>query len=153
MTCAACHTGEITHHGKTLRVDGGQGATSTWTSSRTRSKDAILWTGAKPERIEAFKQRAAQFGFPADRVGPAFEARYRMILAEAPDRERIAAEGTLAGPGRNDAFAVATLVVFNYAIDVSNQSKQGHRPGGLSISLGISGTSTGCNTMPRSSSL
>jgi hypothetical protein len=36
LTCAACHKGELAYRGKTLRVDGGQG-TSTSKLSRNRS--------------------------------------------------------------------------------------------------------------------
>ena len=87
LTCAACHTGEIIYRGKTLRVDGGQ-ANIDLDAFKKEISDAILATGATPARREAFEKRAIQFGFPADRIATEFEARYRALVDDAPERER-----------------------------------------------------------------
>jgi hypothetical protein len=127
LTCAACHTGEISYRGKTLRVDGGQ-AHIDLDAFKKAINDAILATGSTPVRREAFKQRAVQFGFPADRIEAEFDARYRAVVDGTPERERTAAEMTLAGPGRNDALAVIAKVLFNYALGVPANTNRATAP-------------------------
>ncbi len=127
LTCAACHTGEISYRGKTLRVDGGQ-AHIDLDGFKKAINDAILATGSTPARREAFGQRAVQLGFPADRIGPEFDARYRAVLDGTPERERTAAGMTFAGPGRNDALAVIARVLFNYALGVPANTNRATAP-------------------------
>ncbi len=117
LTCAACHTAEISYRGKTLRVDGGQ-ANIDLDGFKKAINEAILATGSTPSRRESFIQRAVQFGSPADRIGAEFDARYRAVVDGTPERERVAADTTIAGPGRNDALAVIARVLFNYALRV-----------------------------------
>lgn len=127
LTCAACHTGEISYRGKTLRVDGGQ-ANIDLDAFKKEITDAILSTGATPARREAFEKRAVQLGFPAERMRPDFEARYRALVDATPERERTAADTTLAGPGRNDALAVIAKVLFNYALGVPANANRATAP-------------------------
>ena len=127
LTCAACHTGEISYRGKTLRVDGGQ-AHIDLDAFKKAINDAILATGSAPARREAFKQRAVQFGFPADRIEAEFDARYRAVVDGTPERQRTAADGTIAGPGRNDALAVIAKVLFNYSLGVRTNTNRATAP-------------------------
>ncbi|GJG89515.1 hypothetical protein tb265_46960 [Gemmatimonadetes bacterium T265] len=127
LTCAACHTGQLRYRGQEMRVNGGQG-----NIDLDRFKDevtaALAYTGAAPERRHAFEARAVQLGYPADRMAADFEARYRAVVASAPARARIARTGTVAGPGRNDAVAVITQVLFNYAIGVPTNTNEATAP-------------------------
>ena len=127
LTCAACHTGEISYRGKTFRVDGGQAHIDLDVFKKAIS-EAILATGSTPESREAFMHRAVQFGFPADRIGAEFDARYRAVVDGTPERERTAADGTAAGPGRNDALAVIAKVLFNYALGVPANTNRATAP-------------------------
>jgi hypothetical protein len=127
LTCAACHTGEITYGGKTMRVDGGQ-AHLDLDAFKKAISDAILATGGTPTRLEAFKQRAVQLGFPAERIGPEFDVRYRSVIAGTAERERVTEVGTVAGPGRNDALAVIARVLFNYSLGVPTNTNQATAP-------------------------
>src|SRR5208282_4856791 len=127
LTCAACHTGEISYRGKTLRVDGGQ-ANIDLDAFKRAINDAIRATGSTPARRETFKQRAVQFGFPADRIGAEFDARYRAVVDGTTERERTAADMTIAGPGRNDALAVIAKVLFNYALGVPANTNRATAP-------------------------
>lgn len=127
LTCAACHTGEMSYRGKTMRVDGGQAHIDV-DAFKKAINDAILATGSDGTRREAFLHRAVQFGFPADRIGTEFDARYRAIVDGTPDRARTAADATTAGPGRNDALAVIARVLFNYALGVPANTNQATAP-------------------------
>ncbi len=127
LTCAACHTGEITYRGKIFRVDGGQ-ANVDLDAFKKAINDTILATGGTPARLDAFKQRAVQLGFPTDRIGPEFEALYRSVVAGTSERARADATATLAGPGRNDALAVIEKVIFNYALGVPANTNQATAP-------------------------
>ena len=127
LTCAACHTGEISYRGRTLRVDGGQ-AHIDLDGFKQAINDAILATGSTPARREAFEKRAVQLGFPAERIGPEFDTRYRAVVDGTPERERTAATMTIAGPGRNDALAVIAKVLFNYALGVPANTNRATAP-------------------------
>jgi cytochrome c5 len=127
LTCAACHTGEISYHGETARVDGGQAHIDLDAFKKDLS-EAILATGAAPAIREPFEQRAVRLGFPANRIGPEFDALYQSVVKATPERERTATEGTVAGPGRNDALAVIARVLFNYALGVPTNTNKATAP-------------------------
>jgi hypothetical protein len=127
LTCAACHTSEITYKGRVMRVDGGQ-ANIDLDGFKKIVSDAILATGGDPGRKAAFEARAVEFGFPKDAIGPAFEARYQALKASIPERMKYAAASTRAGPGRNDALAAIALTVFNYDLGVPTNTNRATAP-------------------------
>jgi hypothetical protein len=127
LTCAACHTGEITYGGKTIRIDGGQ-AHINLDAFKKDINDAIIATGAGVAQRNSFEQRATQLGFPADRIAPEFDAFYKAVADAAPERDRTTAEGTAAGPGRNDALSVIAKVIFNYALKVPANTNKATAP-------------------------
>lgn len=56
LTCAACHTGEFTHRGKTVRVDGGT-AIADVMAFQSALVTAVKATLAKPEKFDRFARR------------------------------------------------------------------------------------------------
>ena len=127
LTCAACHSSELTYRGTRLRIDGGQSHIDLDTFKKS-IKDAIFATGADPARRAAFEHRAVALGYPRDRIDAQFSAFYLPVVRGRADRAAIAARGTSAGPGRNDAFAVAGQVIFNYGIGVTTNINRANAP-------------------------
>jgi mono/diheme cytochrome c family protein len=127
LTCAACHTSEIHYRGSVVRVDGGQ-ANIDLDAFKRLLNEALLKTGSDPARKAAFERRAAEFGFPQDRIAAAFEQRYQALRAGLPERQAYLAHATAAGPGRNDALAAIALQVFNYDIGVSTNTNVASAP-------------------------
>lgn len=60
MSCAACHTGQITYKGKALRIDGGQ---SMWNFSQWSSDLVanLTLTALLPDRFDRFAKRVFKF--------------------------------------------------------------------------------------------
>ncbi len=123
LTCAACHTEQMTYRGTSIRVDGGQANIDADAFARVVAT-ALLTTGASLVRREAFERRAVAFGYPRNRIDADFRAEYGQLLAQIPEQLRVAAVTTRAGPGRLDALAAIARAVFSYDIDVpSNTNK------------------------------
>jgi hypothetical protein len=127
LTCAACHTSQLTYHGTTLRVDGGQSNIDLDVFKKLVN-DAIMATGSSRTARAAFERRAIAAGFPAAQMDAQFQARYLAVSRAAPARAAVLASQTPAGPGRNDALAVGAQVLYNYAIDVPTNTNRADGP-------------------------
>ena len=129
LTCAACHTGQLSFRGRAMRVDGGQ-ANVNLDAFKDEVMAALTYTGATPERRRAFEARAVQSGYPAGRITADFDARYRAVVAGAPVYAKVARTRTVAGYGRNDAVSVITQVLFNYGLNVPTNTNEATAPVG-----------------------
>jgi hypothetical protein len=127
FTCAACHTSEITYHGTTMRIDGGQ-ANINLDGFKNALNDAILATGRDPERRKDFERRAIDRGFPKAAVASLFDAKYLAARKAGADPVLTARKVTTAGPGRNDALAAIALQLFRHAIDVPGNTNEATAP-------------------------
>ena len=127
FTCAACHTSQLTYRGTVMRVEGGQANVDLDRFKRDLT-GALLATGASDTARTAFEARAVSFGFPQKAIDAQFRAKYAAVIAGAPERRRIAATATAAGPGRNDALSVIAEVLFNYGIGVPTNTNRATAP-------------------------
>lgn len=127
ITCAACHTGQITYRGTTMRIDGGQANVDIDAFKRAVAA-ALLTTGASPLRRAAFERRAVQQGYPRDRMSADFDAAYGALLRQIPEQLRTAATTTQAGPGRLDALATIAHVLFSDDLDVPGNTNRATGP-------------------------
>lgn len=137
LTCAACHTGQITYRGAAIRIDGGQ-ANINLDALKSLIDASILSTGGNARRLSAFERRAVRLGYPRNRIVADFNARYQGVVRSGAARAQIAATNTLAGPGRNDALAVIARILFNNAIDVPSNTNRGTAPVDYPYLWGIS---------------
>ena len=79
LTCAACHTGQVEHRGKVVRIDGGQ-ANIDVIAFGTALAQAVIATGEDPARRRRFTEQAVSLGYPANDIETRFDAFYRRIL-------------------------------------------------------------------------
>ncbi len=78
FNCAACHTGEMTYQGKTVRIDGG----SSLFDAEAFTKDllgSLITTFKSPEKFVAFVKRQLQDKEHADRLAADHPAAYRLL--------------------------------------------------------------------------
>jgi hypothetical protein len=115
MTCAACHTGNVTHAGKTVRIDGAPAMHDfgLFLSALSRSALAHNPTVDK-ERFQRFAARvrsARPDGPSAERLAEL----YQVFAAKFVGRAWMRTPPVHAGPGRVDALTqiVNALAVFN----------------------------------------
>ncbi len=127
LTCAACHTANLTYRGTQMRIDGGQ-ANIDLDRFKKELNDAILATGSDSSKRAAFEARAVRYGFPSARIASDFNARYHAVAAGAGNRAWTARSATLAGFGRNDALAVIARVLFNSSIRVPSNTNKATAP-------------------------
>ncbi len=113
LTCAACHTGELRHAGKTIRIDGG----------KTNSFDMLVWVEGLSASLDAALERPEEFSALLARMkarGSVEEADVRKRLTEDAGRVRAYVAGAFAvphapGAGRMDAIGVIQNVFLSVA--------------------------------------
>ena len=115
MTCAACHTGNVTHNGKVVRVDGAP-AMSDFGSFLSELSQSVLANhpAVDKERFGRFAARVAAArpnGATADQLAD----QYQTFAARFVGRAWMRTPPIPAGPGRVDALTqiVNALAVFN----------------------------------------
>lgn len=103
VNCAACHTGQLTVRGATLRVEGGS-ATLDITRFLTDVDHAILADAKDPAKRKTFLAEAVSYGYPASKASAGLDAeanrRIFMYTAAAKTTEA----NTPSGPGIVDAL-------------------------------------------------
>jgi cytochrome c553 len=107
--CAACHTGQLTVKGATLRIEGGS-ANLDITRFLTDVDTAILADAKDPAKRKAFLAEAISYGYPASKASAGLdaEANRRIFMYQAAARNE--AKNTPSGPGIVDAL---TGIAFN----------------------------------------
>lgn len=126
INCAACHTANLKHNGKTIRIDGGQGVTN-FQKFIWEMDDAVFITANDKDRLQKFVDEVAS-GMSPKGDAKEIETAFRGFAKEREQwqemngfvqqrREWIAQKkkGTpdfIWGYGRNDAFGV----IFNQVL-------------------------------------
>jgi hypothetical protein len=109
LTCAACHTGEISYRGKRIRIDGAP-TLGDFTAFTTNLIEALQATLEKPSKFERFAKAVL------NKPGKAEKAALRARVAEYLDWiSGFAARSTPTHPygyGRVDAFGIIMNEVF-----------------------------------------
>jgi len=107
VNCAACHTGQLTVRGVTLRIEGGS-ANLDITRFLTDVDKAILADAKDPAKRKAFLAEAVSYGYPASKASAGLdaEASRRIFMYAAAERERVRSgdKNTPSGPGVVDAL-------------------------------------------------
>ncbi len=116
VTCAACHTGQLTYSGKRIRIDGGHGNTF----------DFMAYIGGLDDALQSTLSDPAKFNRLAARLGASSkDAESKLHVRLESDASRVHQYRTRAlvtpsswGPGRIDAIAaiVNRLVAFETGI-------------------------------------
>jgi hypothetical protein len=116
VTCAACHTGQLTYRGKRIRIDGGHGNTF----------DLMAYIGGLDDALQATLSNTAKFDRLAARLGAssasaksALRARFQSDASRVHQyRTRALITPSSWGPGRIDAIAaiVNRLVAYETGI-------------------------------------
>ena len=106
ITCALCHTGELTYKGKHIRIDGGVGSAFDFMAYAYALDDAVQATLTDPAK---FDRLAAKVGASSSEV----KSELRKRFASDAERVHLYVTRTMAtfvpwGPGRIDA---GTLIV------------------------------------------
>lgn len=102
ITCAACHTGQLTVRGATLRIAGGSGNV-TLLKFLGDVSTTLLATAKDPARRKAFLAEAVSYGYPAAKAsaGLDYEVDQRVFLGKA--FAHMKGTDTPSGPGLVDA--------------------------------------------------
>jgi hypothetical protein len=127
ITCAACHTSQITYNGATVRIEGGS-ADIDVASFRKALAQAVLFTGADQKRKADFEERAVALGFPRSHVESAFEHILKTTQSNAASPPDYVVASTPSGPGRLDALNAIATAVFATDLGVPGNAKKGDAP-------------------------
>ena len=101
LTCAACHTTQLTHRGKTLRVDGGS-TLADLTRFQSTLVSALKATVAQPAKFDRFSKRVLG-DKPTPEQAKTFNTRVRQQLTTMADWEARNRPSTTLGFGHFDA--------------------------------------------------
>ena len=116
VTCAACHTGQLTYSGKRIRIDGGHGNTFDFMAYIGGLDDALQSTLSDPAK---FDRLAARLGASSKDAESKLRARLESDASRVHQyRTRALVTPSSWGPGRIDAIAaiVNRLVAFETGI-------------------------------------
>ncbi|HEX6096867.1 MAG TPA: di-heme-cytochrome C peroxidase [Thermoanaerobaculia bacterium] len=129
MTCAACHTGELRHGGKTFRIDGGPAMADheTFTAAMARALEATHRDDAKFTR---FAQRVLGTSYNAEAANKlkADLTAYTASFKQAVERN---AAPVVYGFARLDAFGA----IFNQVTEVALAIPGNHAPSDAPVSF------------------
>ena len=112
VTCAACHTGQLTYGGRRIRIDGGHGNTFDFMAYIGGLDDALQSTLSDPAK---FNRLAARLGASSKAAETKLRARLESDASRVHQyRSRALVTPSSWGPGRIDAIAaiVNRLVAF-----------------------------------------
>lgn len=126
LTCAACHTAELTYHGTTMRVEGGGANIDVIGMLRDLRVD-VAATGANPALRKEFLQRVVAYGYPKDRAAADFAAQYAVDSQTSGAAARDKAD-TPGGHGRVDALAGIAFNAFAKGLDTMSNAKRALAP-------------------------
>jgi hypothetical protein len=115
MTCAACHTGNVTHRGKTVRVDGAPAMSDFGAFLSDLSRSVLAnHPAVDKERFARFAARVSA-ARPNGQTTEQFVESYQAFAAKFVGRAWMRTPPVHAGPGRVDALTqiVNALAVFN----------------------------------------
>ena len=115
LTCAACHTGQFTFRGKTVRVDGGSGQPDL-IAFQSALLMAFKATVAQPAKFDRFARRVLGDGAAPEQV-KALADRVRVRTRELADWEARNRPAHLSGFGTFDAL--------NVLMNATNATSQG----------------------------
>jgi hypothetical protein len=104
LTCAACHTTQLTYSGKTLRVDGGS-TLADLMGFQSKLVSSLKATVAQPAKFERFTTRVLGDKLSSEQVAE-FSARVRQQLTAMADWEARNRTATPVGFGHFDAVNV-----------------------------------------------
>lgn len=126
LTCAACHTAELTYHGTTMRIEGA-GANIDVVGMLRDLRDDVTATGANPALRKKFLQRVVAYGYPKARAAADFAAQYATDSQASGAAARDEAN-TPSGDGRVDALAGIAFNAFAKGLDTMSNAKRALAP-------------------------
>lgn len=127
LTCAACHTGQFTYKGTTMRVEGGSTNTDIG-RFMSQLRDAVVAVRDNPKVRARFDKDAIAYGYPKARLQHDFN-----LDAANPDlwllyTAGIGGTSTLGGPGRIDALTGIANREFAYDLRDPGNAVRGIAP-------------------------
>jgi hypothetical protein len=122
LTCAACHTGQFTYRGKTVRVDGGS-ALSDLMAFQAALVSALKTTLAHPDKFERFARHVLGAKPTPEQLGE-LSARVRDHLTKMSDWEARNRPSTPLGFGHFDAVNI----LINATTATAQSEASNHRP-------------------------
>lgn len=126
LTCAACHTGQLTYKGTTMRVEGGS-ANANLGVFGEELRAAVLATEKNPASRARFIADATSYGYPKSRIAGDFAA----VAANADSflyNAGIGGSSTVPGPGRVDALTGIANRIFAYDLHDPHAAIRGIAP-------------------------
>ena len=127
LTCAACHTGELSYKGTTMRIEGGSTNINVG-KFNTELRDAILAIKTSPRTRARFDKDAIAYGYPKARLQHDFN-----IDAAHPNlwlmyTTGIGGTSIVPGPGRVDALTGIANREFAYDLRDPRNAIRGTAP-------------------------
>jgi cytochrome c5 len=125
LTCAACHTGQLTISGQTIRIDGGQSLID-YTEFETELLAALNATLIQPEKWQRFIARLQQSQKNIDVT--AVKKNIETRIHELEKRYAINATDVAYGHGRLDAFGQIFNAVAVEALHIPENKRSPNAP-------------------------
>ncbi len=127
FTCAACHTGQFTYKGTTMRIEGGS-TNADINAFTTQLRDAIVAIKNNGKVRGRFDKDAIAYGYPKARLQHDFDRE-----AANPDlwlmyTAGIGGTSVIGGPGRVDALTGIANRLFAYDLHDPNNAIRGTAP-------------------------
>lgn len=130
LTCAACHTSQLQHAGKTIRIDGGSTLADVqrFLQQLTAAVEATI---DDPPKLTRFAKRVLPEGGYNETEQAALRERLQGYVKVLQDTVRRGAGSTPAGFGRLDAFGS----ILNEICETSLQLPENHHPADAPVSV------------------
>lgn len=127
FTCAACHTGELTFRGTTMRIEGGAPNFDLGRFAQ-ELRTAILSMEKSPSARAAFVSDAVANGYPKDRISHDIDEAAARIDDWLINTSGTGGTSTVPGPGRLDAVAGIANRMFSNDLRNPNNAIRGVAP-------------------------
>ncbi|WP_020679522.1 di-heme-cytochrome C peroxidase [Marinobacterium rhizophilum] len=121
LTCAACHTGALSHQGQEVLIEGGA-ALIDFSAMELALTDAITATLGDAQKFSSFAARVQ----PSDEA--ALRAQLEQRLAYLQERQRMNSSATPYGHGRLDAFGQIFNTVAVELLGVPDNARPANAP-------------------------